>query len=227
MSDQPRASSSYHLDRAVIERIALRYPSRVRQGYVRGKLRSDPVYGAAFERIKDSPWPVLDIGCGVGLFESFVRESGGAMPLIGFDFDEPKIAQAREATKHYPGVEFHAADAARYAGHRGNVVILDVLHYLDAPAQARLLEEVARMIPPGGCCVIRDTLRSNTWRFRMTQLTEWFSGLVRWNKVSPVHFPSAEEISAPFLAAGFTSESGALWGETPFNSHVFTFRRPA
>ena len=214
------------MKRETIGRIARRYQGRWLQGYARGKLRSDPVYGAAFAVLKNSPLPVLDVGCGMGLFECYVRECGGTMPMAGFDFDERKIAHARRGAAHYSGVEFHAADATRHAGQRGNVVIFDVLHNLDAAGQADLLARLAAMIPPGGCCVIRETPNDGSWRFRVTLAEEWLVAAIRWMKFRARHFPSVAEVCAPFRARGFACEVRPLWGGTPFNSHLFVFRAP-
>lgn len=207
-----------------IERIARLYRGRWTQGYARGKLRGDPVYDAAFEVLKDSPLPVLDVGCGMGLFEACVRERGGAMPMAGFDFDERKIAHAQQVAAHYADLAFHAADAARETAHRGNVVIFDVLHYLDAARQAELLARVAAMIPSGGCCVIRETPSDGSWRFRVTLAEERLLVAIRWMKPGTRHFSTVDEVCAPFRARGFSCEVRPLWGRTPFNSHLFVFR---
>ena len=214
------------MSREIIERIARRYEGRWLQGYVRGKLRSDRVYGAAFELLKNSPLPVLDVGCGIGLLGCYLREHGFAATVAGFDLDAGKIAKARRATASYAGLEFHAADAASHTGQRGNVVILDVLQYLDAAQQQALLGRLAAAVPSGGCCVIRATPRDASWRFRVTRFEDWFVRKVGWMNSEPRHYSSAEEVCAPFLALGFTCEVRPLWGRTPFNSHLFVFHAP-
>ena len=215
------------MSREIIERIARRYEGRWLQGYVRGKLGTDPVYGATLEILKNSPLPVLDVGGGIGLLCCYLREHGFAAPLVSFDFDAGKIAQAQRATAAYAGMEFHAADAATHAGQRGNVVILDVLQYLDAAGQQALLQRLAAKVPPGGCCVIRATPRDASWRFRVTRFEDWLVRRLRWMKFEPRHYASAEETCAPFRALGFTCEARPLWGRTPFNSHLFVFHAPA
>ncbi len=213
----------------MIDAIAGQYEGRWLQGYARGKLRGDPVFAAAFELLKDAPLPVLDVGCGLGLFEFYLRERGFTAPLAGFDFDAAKIAQAqRIATAEYREVTFTVGnvDDALPAAVPGHVVIFDVLHYLDAPTQRRLLERVAARIAPGGLCLIRATPRDASWRFRVTQAEEWFIRAIRWMKSGAVHFPTTAEIVAPFAARGFTAEVRPLWGRTPFNSHLFVLRAP-
>ena len=211
----------------MIERIARRYEGRWLQGYARGKLRSDPVFAAAFELLKDAPLPVLDIGCGVGLFEFYLRERGYSEALTGFDFDAAKIAQAqRIAAANHTGVTFTVGDTAQAlpAGERGHVVIFDVLHYLDAAAQCELLDRAAERVAPGGLCLIRETPRDGSWRFRVTRIEEAVIHAIFWMKSRAVHFPSVEEVIGPFQRRGFSTEVRPLWGRTPFNSHLFILR---
>lgn len=210
----------------MIERIARRYQSRWLQGYARGKLRSDPAFEAAFEAIRDTHLPVLDIGCGIGLFPLFLREKGFRELIVGIDLDEKKIAHAQRAASGEPGIHLLVQDAAATHEFVGNAVLLDVLHYIDRQQQLDLLERVAEQIAPGGVCVIRDTLRDGSWRFRATQLEELFMRAVSWMKSGVQHYPTLEEITAPFRRRGFAEEARPLWGRTPFNSYLFVFRRP-
>ena len=104
--------------------------------------------------------------------------------------------------------------------------MFDVLHYLDAERQAVLLAQVATQIAPGGYCLIRDTLRDRTWRFRATAFGEFFITAVTWQKSGAVHYPTVEDTCAPFRERGFSCDVRPLWGRTPFNSYLFTFRAP-
>lgn len=212
----------------MIDRIARRYEGRWLQGYARGKLRGDPVFRAAFDLLRNESRPVLDIGCGIGLLEFYLRECGFTAPLTGFDFDAKKIAVAeRIAAPHYPGIRFMVGEAAQtFPGEPGHVVLFDVLHYLDAAAQRVLLNRVAERVAPDALCLIRETPRDRSWRFRLTQLEELFLHAILWMKSHAVHFPAVRDITAPFVQRGFSAEVRPLWGRTPFNSHLFIFRAP-
>lgn len=122
---------------------------------------------------------------------------------------------------------FEVADATTHAGQRGNVVILDVLHYLTPDAQRAVLERVAALLEPAAWCIIRITARDASWRFRVTVFEEFVLRAVGWMKAPARHFPTLAEIEAPFRERGFVSEIGPLWGRTPFNSYLLTFRAPA
>ncbi len=217
-----------HLSAAqLIERIASQFDGRWRQGYVRGKLRCDPIFEAAFELLKDSALPVLDVGCGLGLFEFYLREHGFAPPLVGLDFDAGKIVEARRAAaSHYREVTFTVGDVLAVGGFRGHVVLFDVLHYLSAERQTELLDHLAVQVAPGGLCLIRATPRDESWRFRVTQCEEFFLRMTRWMKSRALHYSTVEDILVPFRARGFSTDFRPLWGRTPFNSHLFVLRAP-
>ncbi len=209
----------------MIERIAQRFEGRWMRGYVRGKLRSDPIYATVAKLLSGSPLPLLDIGCGIGLLGLFLRENGYTQPIHGIDFDERKIAQARRAAGVGDDLHFEKSDAVCLPDFSGNIAIIDVLHYLDAPAQRALLEAVVNRIPPGGLCVIRECPRGNSLRFRITQLEEFFIRAISWMKSGVRHFPTVAEIAAPFEDRAFEIEVRPLWARTPFNSHLLLFRR--
>jgi 2-polyprenyl-3-methyl-5-hydroxy-6-metoxy-1,4-benzoquinol methylase len=212
----------------IADRIARRFEGRWRQGYVRSKLRTDPVFATAVELLKDAAHPVLDLGCGLGLFGFHFRESGGMAPVHGLDFDAGKIAAAqRVAASHAQGLTFEVGDVRALDGFRGHVVLFDVLHYLTAAQQAELLTRVAAQVAPGALCLIRATPRDGSWRFRVTQVQEFFLRASCWMKTGAVHYATADEILAPFRARGFACEVRPLWGRTPFNSHLFILRAAA
>ncbi len=210
-----------------MEAIVRLYRDRLVRGYVRGKLRDDPAFAAMFDLLHGSSLPVLDLGCGIGLLQFYLRERGYDAPLVGLDFDERKIRRADDiGQRAYPGLTFTTSDACAAGDFRGHVVMLDLLHYLDAPRQAALLDRVAGQIAPGGYCLIRDTLRDGSWRFRATAFGEFFIRAVAWQKTGAVHYPIVQDTFAPFQKRGFSCDVRPLWGRTPFNSYLFTFRAP-
>jgi hypothetical protein len=73
--------------------------------------------------------------------------------------------------------------------------------------------------------VIRDCPHDNSARFWMTRAAEKFAQAISWNLDSPLHFPSRASIDDVFDAAKFERESRPLWGTSPFNNHIFIFRR--
>lgn len=209
-----------------IERIARRFPTRWLQGYSRGKLRSDPVYRAAVELLEHSQLPILDIGCGMGLFAFYLRELGINTPYLGVDMDERKIESGRKAAAgSYSHIEFRVQDGGAPVDFCGNVVIFDVLHYLSAHDQRALLQKLTQHIPAGGLCIIRTTPRDSSWRFKLTVLEEKLLHAFSWMKAPTLCFPTIDSVRSTLTEVGFDTETKPLWGNTPFNSYLFVARR--
>ena len=213
-------------DRVIIERIASRYPSRWTRGYVHGKMRMDPAYRITLDALREFDLPILDIGCGLGFLAFYLREHGLTAPILGIDNDADKIERANCISKlHYPGLNFRVADASTFRDFYGNVVMLDVLQYFDYDRQLRFLEALPAMVNPAGQCLIRATPRDSSWRFKLTEWDDRAMNTIRWISSPVVHYLSADEITLPFIRAGFEVEIRPLWGCTPFNSHLFLFRK--
>lgn len=206
-------------------RISAHFDSRFLRSYTRSKLRTDPVYRAVLERLRDSAAPLYDIGCGVGLLEFFLRENGVDCPITGVDHDERKIASATAIGARYSGLQFRVADARDPVPPRTNVVLLDLLHYLTAAEQQQLLDGIAEA--GGDLVLIRDAVRDRTLRYRITAAQERFSRAIRWLRAERLNFPARDEVVAPFSRRGYRVEVQPMWGRTPFNNYLFVFSRPA
>ncbi|CAN5158454.1 class I SAM-dependent methyltransferase [soil metagenome] len=197
--------------------------------YVASKLRSDPVFRTAFDLLRETAEPLLDIGCGVGLLPFYLRERGFVPPITGFDLDARKVATATKvAAQHDRGLTFSVRDLAEsQLQFRGSIAMLDVLHYLTVPRQATLLQELAASIAPGGMLLLRDSPREQSLRYWSTYAGEIFAQAVSWNLGLPLNFPEREAITAVFSPHEFTHEEIPTWGGTPFNNRLFVFRRRA
>lgn len=208
-------------------RVAALFGARWLQHYVSSKLRSDPVFPAAFELLKGSRQPILDVGCGVGLLAFYLRERGSDAPVIGVDTDGRKIRQGVAAAKgRYSDIEFIEQDARKeLPSFQGQVALLDVLHYLSPTDQATLLKELAARVAPGELLLLRDAPREQTARFWTTYVGEVFAQTISWNIGAPLHFPTRDSIAAAFAEEEFASEERPAWGGTPFNNRLFIFRR--
>jgi 2-polyprenyl-3-methyl-5-hydroxy-6-metoxy-1,4-benzoquinol methylase len=212
---------------AACQRVAARFRKPWLRHYVGSKLRSDPVFAAAFEALHSSTLPLLDVGCGVGLLAFYLRERGFTSPITGCDIDGRKIGEGKSVSRdHYPATELFEQDVTNpLPEFTGNVALFDVLHYLPSEQQPTLLRELARRVAPNGVLLIRDCPRDDSARFWMTYAGEKFAQAISWNVRVPLHFPQRELISASFPETEFTHEEQPAWGRTPFNNRLFTFRR--
>jgi SAM-dependent methyltransferase len=208
------------------DRVAALFEARWLRHYVSSKLRSDPVFAAAYDLLKDSTEPLLDVGCGVGLLAFYLRERGVESQVVGLDSDGRKIRQGIVAARKYSGVELVEHDVRNpLPPWRGNVALLDVVHYLAPADQQVLLTELAARVAPGGLLLLRDAPREPTARCWMTYAGEVFAQTISWNIGAPLHFPTRESIDAAFPSSEFTRHEQPAWGGTPFNNRLFTFRR--
>lgn len=200
------------------------YESRWLRNYVRSKLASDPVYPGVWNRVGPRNRPLLDLGCGVGVLAFYLRERGWQAPITGIDTDLPKIEAARSvAAGRYEGLHFEVGNAHDcLTGFHGDVVMLDLLHYLTDQDQELLIIRAAEAAAGGGMVLIRDCLKEPGWRFTLTGLQERFARWIRWLNVPMLNFPSRERIVGILKARGFMVEVEPMWGRTPFNNYLIT-----
>jgi SAM-dependent methyltransferase len=204
-----------------VKRIASRYPTRLLRSYARVKIATDPAYNAVYDLLRDASEPLLDIGCGVGLMAFYLRERGLRMPIVGIDHDRRKIEIARRVAGGDRSVSFEIGDARHSVQFRGNVVLLDVLHYFSDADQSIILRNAAAA---GGMIIIRDGLRDGSLRYRLTYAQETLARMGGWLKAERLHFPTRESIETS-LNGEFREEVKPMFGRTPFNNYMFVFRR--
>lgn len=99
---------------------------------------------------------VLDSGCGTGAFALAVAGHVGS--VVGVDADAPSVAAGREAAPQ--NVELREGDATALAFAEATFDVggcLRVLHHVPRPD--RVVEELARVVRPGGRVLLVDQLR--------------------------------------------------------------------
>jgi len=200
--------------------IASRYPRGFLRMYVRGKLASDPVYDAVYRHLRGSEEPVIDIGCGVGILALYLRQRGFKAPIVGIDHDARKIAIAKRVAAT-DDVAFSVGDARAPIAMRGNVVLLDVLHYFTTEDQEAILGNASSA---GGMILIRDGIRDGSLRYRLTYAQEALARVGGWLKAERLNFPTAERITGAFDGE-FTHERQPMFCHSPFNNYLFAFKR--
>lgn len=203
--------------------------------FAQGKLGRDPVFRAMLERGDLPPGvPVVDIGCGQGLLASLLGAidgvaAEGAWPAdwpaapagcryVGIELMPRDVARAEAALQALPSApRFVCADMREAALPRcGAVVILDVLHYVDPPAQETLLRRVHTALAPRGRLLLRVGDAAQKGGFRISQ---WVDRLVTWvrgHRVPPTYGRSVPEWRALLERLGFRVEAVPMSEGTPF-----------
>ncbi|MEX2216927.1 MAG: flippase-like domain-containing protein [Phycisphaeraceae bacterium] len=225
----PLADAENHERQQAVERAAQRYKGRIILiRYARGKMRWDPAYPAVAARLSRSTRPLLDIGCGMGVLTAYLREVGATQPIVGIELNPRKVKLAQErVAAFYKDATFQQGDAQALPAFQGDVVLLDVLHYLSIDGQKALLEAVADRLPPGGTAMIRTSFRDGSLRYYVTLIEEYAIRLIGWIRGGGCHFPTREEVVAPFEKRGWEVKVEPMWGRTPFNSYLIEVTRPA
>lgn len=207
-------------------------PDRHLYWYSRCKILWDPSYDLLAGHLADSDLPVLDLGCGAGVFAAFLRKRGFASAYRGVDLDARKIGQAATAVSSlWEHTFFEACDAADYVrntGFRGNLVALDILHYFTTAGQVEFLKNLARLVPAGGRLFLRNGVRDAPGlRHAVTSLEEAIVRGSSWIRGGEWNFPSRDLIHHTLRDSGLAVVNVPLWGDTPFSSNLFVAARPS
>jgi SAM-dependent methyltransferase len=97
---------------------------------------------------------ILDIGCGPGVFANLCVERG--FRYHGFDISERMIGEARRRFGNREGIEFTVGDARRLplpSNSVDGVLCLGMLEYVSREDEAIYLQEMARVVKPGGVLI--------------------------------------------------------------------------
>lgn len=226
----PPPSSAGPDTRRIAERLAALYTTPFLRHYVYWKVRTDPLYPAVSGHLEEAgDHPLVDLGCGPGLFAFYLKSRGQRSPLHGLDVDAEKIRAASAiAAQHWPDLTFRVCDFAHWdpAGHQGHVTLLDVLQYLPHDLQDQLLQKAARCLTdPAHRLIIRNGLDDDSWRASVTRVTDHLARWIRWMARSPRQHPSRQRLEHTLTTAGLRVEFQPLWGATPFNNYLIIARR--
>jgi SAM-dependent methyltransferase len=193
--------------------------------FVRGKLRHDPLYLMIHERLESRRGgTVLDLGCGVGIALSLLdaqeRIAGApdASPrrdLLGVDHNVAVVRVAGAALDGRARIE--VSDLAAFEPPAADVVLLlDVLHYLDAAAQERILAAACRALRPGGLLLLREPDAAGGRQFLMTRGAERAMAILRGHLRQRFHYRSGAEWLALVRSCGLDVTVTNASRGTPF-----------
>ena len=192
------------------------------RGYVRGKLTTDPVFGAAWEALRGGEGVVVDLGCGLGLSGLWLRQHGLDRAYRGCDLAAWKIAAGRQAAAVLEAKDFslEAADMTQFPleGARA-VCAFDVRHYLEPAEQRDFVRRLAGAARGGALVLVRTGVRGCGWRSAVTLAEEWWTRLSGWIRGGSLNFPRLDDLRSDFEAAGCRVSVRPCWGRTPFSSH--------
>jgi len=173
------------------------YKGPVLEWYLRVKIRLEKNY-QVFHDLLPKQGRILDIGCGYGFISYMLQFAAPARDVIGYDYDEEKIAVAEHCFSRNTNIHFVAKDVNDLQISSADAIILsDTLHYLQPRQQEILIRKCMNALRPGGTMIIRDGDRDLNERHERTKWTEFFSTrFFAFNKTSgyPLQFLSGHII---------------------------------
>jgi uncharacterized protein (DUF2062 family) len=181
--------------------------------YVAMKLELDPLT----RQLCSLAFPlgrVLDVGCGRGQFSLFLRELELTEAVSGFDWDPRKVAVAQAAAAS--DAQFAVIDASNAELPRADTLLLfDVLHYLDLPAQRALLERLSASLAEGGRLLVREMDGQAGWASRIGQCFERLATLSGYNRARQLCFQPISALLTQLDGLGFEcsicDRGGSRW----------------
>jgi cyclopropane fatty-acyl-phospholipid synthase-like methyltransferase len=148
--------------------------------------------------------PVLDIGCGFGLFSLYYAMTAPHRLVRGLDLDARRIALARRAAARLglDNVAYEHSDACHFKGDGDNAVaayMLDIVHHVPPTRVPPLLAALRRTLPIGGRLLVKDVDTRPAAK-------RWFTWLLDKAMAprTPVRYWSAEELAGALTTSGFT-----------------------
>jgi len=121
---------------------------------------------------------ILEIGCGHGLFCTYLALAEPSRTVVGVDIDADKIAQAQQVARDLgrQNLRFEVATSGTVAaGPWDAIAIVDMLYLLPEPAQHDLLIAAAAELAPGGVLLVKEMSTTPRWKARWNTVQETVS----------------------------------------------------
>jgi SAM-dependent methyltransferase len=208
--------------------------------FARGKLRHDPVFYFLLQRgLLPDRGSLLDLGCGQGILLSLLKAAkdqylAGRWPqdwpapplnlgLRGIELREDRVQAAQRALGASAPVE--TGDLRTLSIQPCSVIVLlDVLLYLDAAEQGRVIAQAAAVLEPGGLLLLREADAGAGFAFRITRWGERIAGALRGEFAQRLHYRSAEQWIAELAGRRFEVSTEPMSAGTPFANVLFVAR---
>jgi SAM-dependent methyltransferase len=156
---------------------------------------------------------ILEIGCGHGVFSTYLAITSRARSVVGVDIDADKIRLAERACAALDAAEaevrFEAIPSGtvpRIDGGWRSIVFADVLYLLGRERRTALLTECVDALAPGGLLVIKEVDTKPLLKAKFTYLQELLATKVlRITDGHTIDFASSEELSALLIDLGMSA----------------------
>ena len=153
---------------------------------------------------------ILEVGCGHGVFTTFLAVSSPDRSVVGIDIDGEKIALAKQSVLGLRNGEANlsfehraSGDVPLIDGGWDAIVFADVLYLLPVEARTALLAECVEALSPDGLLVVKEVDTSPKFKAQVAQFQEFLATKVlRITDGDVLNFPSAVELKALMTSDG-------------------------
>jgi 2-polyprenyl-3-methyl-5-hydroxy-6-metoxy-1,4-benzoquinol methylase len=133
----------------------------------------------------------------------------------GIELMPRDVERARHALGALAQIECADIRHAAY-GEADVVIVLDVLHYLDPPAQEQVLQRVRASIGPAGMLLLRVGNAAGGWRFSMSRWVDAAVLSLRGHRQGRLYCRTLPAWLAALTSCGFTARAIPMSAGTPF-----------
>jgi SAM-dependent methyltransferase len=208
--------------------------------FARGKLRQDPVFFALLAQgLLPSQGELTDLGCGQGSLIAILLAARDMHAEGSWPRDWPPPPQLsmrgvdlRPAAARVANIAFGAKARVEQGDIRAwpippsdAIAILDVLHYIDADDQQRVLERSHAALRSGGLLILRVGDASAGWRFFVTTLGDRIITMVRGTLLPRFHCRPLTAWKSLVTSIGFHVETQPMSEGTPFANVLIVARK--
>jgi 2-polyprenyl-3-methyl-5-hydroxy-6-metoxy-1,4-benzoquinol methylase len=163
---------------------------------------------------------LLDVGCGSGLWLTYLALERPGLVLHGIDADARKLALAAKSKIGKPVLRQAGADDLP-EGTFDCITILDVLYVLPDEVKATVLQGCHRALSAGGTIVVKELDTRPRWKFAPAALEELVAvRAVKLTHGGGLHFQSLDDLSRTMGAAGFVGVEATRIDRGYLHPHV-------
>jgi len=119
---------------------------------------------------------ILDLGCGKGIFASYLALTSQGRDVIGLDLCSRKIGVAKDTFGLISNLSFVTEDALKLLSNKENlsgIIISDFLHHIDYPLQEKLLRLAYQSLSSRGVMVVKEIDKNGSLRYFSSKLSDY------------------------------------------------------
>ncbi len=146
--------------------------------HVKGRMRLFPFEDLLYHLPQDCRGPMLDLGCGHGLWPFFLAKQFPDAHIYAIDPDDGKILVANEVRSHnrIENITFLEGEAPDVNIDDCSVQsVIDVMYLIPFEQQECLLRLLYAKLAPGGILLLKEMSYVPRWKFRWNLIEEWLA----------------------------------------------------